>query len=110
MAAMTDRQLLALYARHGMPDYIQTLLDRRAAGTAVDADATLDILKTRREGYISAHLSGGAADLAITPDLDLSALRAILDRHGFDTLDETAAGLPCLHCRLRILPLVLVRD
>lgn len=110
MTAMSDTQLCRLYARKGMPDYVQTILDRRAAGTSLTAEDVLQILRNRREGFISAHLSGAAADLALRPGLDLPRLRAILGRHGFDTLNETEAGIPCLHCRFRALPLACVRE
>ncbi|MFA4944338.1 MAG: hypothetical protein WC789_06515 [Lentisphaeria bacterium] len=112
MAAMSEAQLRELYARAGgTPDYLAAILARRAAGAPCAAEAVETILQNRREGFVSAHLCGAAVDLALTPDLQprRGELRALLEAHGFATLDETEAGIPCLHCRLRALPLREVR-
>lgn len=101
MAAMTDAQLLALYARNGTPDYVHNLMAARRQQGALDAETAYGILKQRKEGYISAHLSGAAADLATDGVSDLPLLRKILEANGFDTLDERGDGIPCLHCRFR---------
>ncbi len=110
MAGMSDAQLRALYARNGTPDYVAALTAARAANGALDAETAYAILRNRREGYISAHLSGAAADLATDGVADLPLLKKLLDANGFDTLDERDAGLPCLHCRLRAAPTAIVRE
>jgi len=109
MAAMTDLQLLSLYAGHGMPDYIAAIITERGLRNVTE-DAVYGILCNRRDGYISAHLFGAAVDLATAGIADLDGLKKILAEHGFSTLDERDAGIPCLHCRFRTTPTNIVRE
>ncbi len=110
MAAMTDAQLRALYARNGTPDYVQNLEEARRRRGTLDAETAYGILKSRKEGYISAHLSGAAADLATDGVSNLPLLRKFLDAGGFDTLDERDDGIPCLHCRFRAAAVRIVAE
>ena len=109
MAAMTDQQLSALYAAHGLPDYITAILTERGRRTLTEDDVC-GILRNRKEGYISAHLFGAAVDLATDGVADLDGLKRILGEHGFSTLDERDAGLPCLHCRFLAIENRIVRE
>ena len=109
MAAMTDQQLQALYASHGMPDYITAIITERGLRNMM-GEAVYGILCNRREGYISAHLFGAAVDLATAGIADLDGLKKILAERGFSTLDERDAGIPCLHCRFRTTPTSIVRE
>lgn len=111
MAAMSPDQLRGLYARHGTPDYIARILAEHAAVGHVAPETVYEILRTRNEGFISAHLCGAAVDL-VPPDTPEAgaALRRALERHGFEVLDERDLGLECLHARLAGLPLEIVRE
>jgi hypothetical protein len=110
MAAMTPAQLRGLYARNGTPDYVERLLAFPARhGRAPSAADAYAILRTRREGFISAHLCGAAVDLEPPAAPAAEAVRACLERHGFELLDERSVGIACLHARLRALPCRIVR-
>jgi len=109
MAGMNDTQLLGLYARQGTPDYITCILKLRAGGLAPTAAQLLDILRQRKEGFVSSHLFGAAVDLA--PDCaDLGLLKSLLRGHGFGILDERDQGLNCLHARCLACPDEIIRD
>ncbi|OQC15654.1 MAG: hypothetical protein BWX73_01228 [Lentisphaerae bacterium ADurb.Bin082] len=98
MAAFNREQLEAMYCRRGYPDYIRQLVAAAEAKQApLSADEAYDILRQRREGYISYHLFGAAVDIA-TKDLhDAKRLTEILTSCGFAVSDETHLGIPCLH-------------
>lgn len=97
MAAMTPEQLRLLYCRHGEPDYIPPILAALTVGPESRVvERVHAILKQRLDGYVSAHLYGGAVDIALA-EADLPVLVRLLESHGFEVLDETAAGIPCLH-------------
>lgn len=109
MSRMSRRQLLQLYGRNGMPDYLNTILARLDRQPPPAPSELYDILCKRQEGYVSAHLCGAAVDLA-SEAADTTALRTLLEREGFAVLDERDAGIPCLHARLTALELTVVRE
>ena len=93
MAAMSDAELEGMYARHGRPSYI----DELEAARPLDAEKAYCILRDRKEGYISRHLYGQAADVAAEGVADICALRALLEARGCSVLDEREMGRACLH-------------
>jgi hypothetical protein len=109
MAGMTPEQWQRLYAANGMPDYIAALLEHSRRHGPPDPDQVYRILCARREGYISAHLFGAALDIAAV-GLDVTALQAVLRDRGLRVLDETDAGIPCLHVSLPGTEPVIVRE
>lgn len=109
MADMTSDQLRLLYARHGMPTYLPPILTLPPGPLSRRAPAVLAILQQRRDGYVSAHLYGGAADLD-AEDVNTETLRPLLEARGCRLLDETMAGIPCLHVTLVACNPRLVRD
>ena len=113
MAAFSREQLEAMYCRHGYPDYIRQLVAAADAKKAtLSADEAYDILRQRRDGYISYHLFGAAVDIATEGLLDARLLTAILTQSGFAVSDETHLGISCLHASFTQVPapLPVVRD
>lgn len=111
MAAFSIDQLEGMYCRNGYPDYIRTM--RTAMETLhrrLTPDEAYDILKHRQEGYISAHLSGGAIDIAVEGLADKPLLLALLHEAGFTTLDETDLGVPCIHASHPDVPKSIIRE
>jgi len=110
MADMTQQQLEGMYCRQGYPSYISAILRaRRQNRGSLDADGTYAILCERASGYISSHLCGAAVDISPT-GCDVGRLRALLDAHGFTTLDERNLGVNCLHATYRDAPRLIVRE
>ena len=93
MAAMSDAELEAMYARNGRPSYIVEL----EAARPLDAEKAYRILRDRKEGYISRHLYGLAVDVATENVLDSNSLRTLLEARGCKVLDERDMGRACLH-------------
>ena len=93
MAAMSDAELEAMYARHGRPSYI----DELEAARPLDAEKAYRILRDRKEGYISRHLYGLAVDVAAEAQSNLAVLRTLLETRGCTVLDERDMGRACLH-------------
>lgn len=109
MADMTQRQLEGMYCRAGYPSYISAILRaRRQNHGSLGAEGTYAVLCTRDSGYISSHLCGAAVDISPT-GCDVARLRALLDTHGFTTLDERNLGVNCLHATYRDAPRLIVR-
>jgi hypothetical protein len=109
MAAFTPSQLEALYCRNGYPSYVRELIAaRNAAGRPLTGEEAYAILSRRSEGYVSAHLYGAAIDVRSDALADKNALRTILERAGFRTLDETECGIPCIHATLRSIPVQII--
>jgi len=110
MADMSQGQLEGMYCRQGYPSYVSSIVQaRRRAGGTVDADAVYEILRRRGEGFISSHLFGAAVDVSPS-GVDTGLLRALLEEHGFTTLDERQLGINCLHSTYRRVPRCMVRD
>jgi hypothetical protein len=110
MAEMSRDQLEGMYCRQGYPSYVRRIVSaRREKPGTVDARQTYEILRSRDEGYISAHLSGAAVDVS-PAGADLSLLRKLLEKHGFTTLDERDLGINCLHATYRHAPRRIVRE
>ncbi|OGV62355.1 MAG: hypothetical protein A3K19_15900 [Lentisphaerae bacterium RIFOXYB12_FULL_65_16] len=111
MAPMTPEQLEALYCRNGYPQYIRDLVAIRGHDGAVTASQAYEVLIQRTEGYVSAHLSGAAVDLAVPQDdAHVAFLKELLARHGFNVLDERSAGIPCIHATHTASPLRIVKE
>lgn len=111
MAVFSQEQLVALYGRHGMPCYVQSIGEfREREGRDPTADEVYDILRTRESGYISDHLYGGAVDIASSSVQDIAALRTCLQEHGFRVLDERDQGIACLHASHTGVPRQIARD
>ena len=108
MADMTADQLTGLYARRGIPDYIARILVLHEAGAPVTQRQVYAILAGRREGYISAHLYGGAVDLD-AENVRAEPLRTLLEARGLSVLDEQSAGIPCLHIAAPQVPRAIMR-
>ena len=109
MAGMSRAQLEGMYCTKGYPDYVRRLVAlREETGTATPEQAYA-ILSRRAEGYVSAHLSGAAVDLAAT-GAEVELLKRLLVAHGFKVLDERALGLPCIHATHAATPLAIVRE
>jgi len=110
MAAMTDEQITALYGPGDTPDYVRSIraLPRNADG-ARDPGVVYEVLRNRRQGYISRHLFGAAADIS-PPDCAPEKLVAALKRHGLNVLDERGTGIHCFHVSLPGVTPVIVRE
>jgi hypothetical protein len=109
MAAMSQEQLEGMYCRSSYPEYVRALVQRRAGTGTLGPEDAYQILRTRRDGFVSRHLCGGAVD--IDPNgLDLPLLGRILEEHGFAVLDERSLGVDCLHASYRAGQLEVVRD
>ena len=93
MAAMSDAELEGMYARNGRPSYI----DELEAARPLDTEKAYRILRDRKEGYISRHLYGLAADIAVEGVTDIVALRALLETRGCSVFDEREMARACLH-------------
>ena len=109
MAAMSPAQLEGMYCRKGYPDYVRRLIGAREGKGMPSEEDAYRILRDRTEGYVSAHLCGAAVDID-TVNVDASLLRAILESHGFQALDERCLGIPCIHAVLKGAELRLVRQ
>ncbi len=110
MAAMTDAQLLALYGAGAAPDYVRAICALPKAGDGGrDPEAVYRVLQRRRQGFVSRHLFGGAADIAV-PEQAPEALAATLRRHGLNVLDERSTGIACFHVSLPGIEPVIVRE
>lgn len=111
MAAFSQEQLVGLYGRHGMPDYIQSIGDfREREGRDPTADEVNEILRNRQAGYISDHLYGAAVDIASSSVEDVELLRRHLHAHGFRTIDERVHGIACIHASHTGVPRQIVRE
>lgn len=111
MAAMSIGQLEGMYCRNGYPDYIQSMKDEMARlGRNLTADEAYEILKNRREGFISSHLFGAALDVASEGLKDASLLEALLAKHGFNVLNETSLGVKCIHASHSKTPKQIIRE
>ncbi len=108
MAAMSDAQLKGLYGAGDPPDYVRRICELRGPDGAVSAALVYDVLCERREGYVSRHLFGAAADLAI-PECAVPELKEALRRQGLAVLDERDRGIDCLHVSLPGVPTRIVR-
>ena len=111
MSTFTIEQLEGMYCRNGYPDYIRSIkssmeqLHRR-----LTPEETYEILKNRKEGYISSHLFGGAVDIAIEGLKDKNLLTRLLQTEGFTTLDETHLGILCIHASHKNVAKVIVKE
>ncbi len=111
MADFTPAQLEALYCRNGYPSYIREMIAAQiSAGRPLTGEEAYSILANRTEGYISAHLYGAALDIRTKGLLAPERLRTLLEEAGFRTLDETSAGIPCLHATFRSVPVQIIRE
>jgi hypothetical protein len=110
MAEMSQDQIEGMYCRQGYPSYVQRILAARKENPGtVDARKTYEILRSRDDGYISAHLCGAAVDVS-PAGADVALLRRLLEKHGFTTLDERGLGINCLHATYRQAPRRIVRE
>ena len=110
MSGLSQDQLEGMYCRNGYPSYVQRLVSARKANRgSLDAKQTYEILRSRDEGFISAHLSGAAVDVSPV-GADLNLLRKLLEKHGFTTLDERGLGINCLHATYQAAPRRIVRE
>ena len=110
MAEMSQGQLEGMYCRQGYPSYVRRIVDARQGNRGgVDARQTYEILRSRDDGFISAHLSGAAVDVS-PAGADVGLLRKLLEKHGFTTLDERGLGVNCLHATYRQAPRRIVRE
>ena len=111
MAAMTVAQLEGMYCRNGYPDYIQSMKDAMEKhGRNLTAEEAYEILKNRREGFISSHLFGAAIDVASEGLQDAAMLERILAEHNFTVLNETSLGVKCIHASHRNVPRKIIRE
>ena len=109
MAGMTREQLQGMYCRNGYPDYVRGLVALQAERGTVTPEDAYRILGARRDGYVSAHLSGAAVDIA-AERVDAAVARSALEAEGFRVLDERALGIACLHATHVATPLAIVRE
>jgi hypothetical protein len=110
MSEMSQDQLEGMYCRQGYPSYVQGIVNARKENRgSADARQTYDILRSRDEGFISAHLCGAAVDVSPV-GADVGRLRRLLEKHGFTTLDERGLGINCLHATYRQAPRRIVRE
>jgi hypothetical protein len=110
MAEMSQDQLEGMYCRQGYPSYVQRIVSARKGNRGgVDAQQTYEILRSRDEGFISAHLCGAAVDVS-PAGADIGLLKRLLEKHGFTTLDERGLGVNCLHATYREAPRRIVRE
>ena len=111
MAAMSIEQLEGMYCRNGYPDYIQTMKDAmQRLGRNLTDDETYEILRNRREGYISAHLFGAAIDVASANLQDADLLEQILASCNFSVLNETSLGVNCIHASHKNVQRLIIRE
>jgi hypothetical protein len=107
MAGMTRAQLEGMYCRNGYPSYITRIVSHMSEKGPPSADGVYDILRTRKEGYISAHLSGAAVDIR-SRGANVPVLKRVLSEHGFAVLDERSLGIACIHATWRAAPRLIV--
>jgi len=109
MAEMSREQLEGLYCQNGYPSYIRRIVAHMTDKGPPSADDVYQILSTRKEGYISSHLSGAAVDIR-SRGADVSVLKRVLTEHGFAVLDERSLGIPCIHATYRAAPRLIVSE
>lgn len=111
MSGFNLEQLEAMYCRNGYPGYIREMAKAmEIKGGPIDEDETYAILCARTEGYVSAHLYGGALDIATDGLSNKELLETILRENGFKVLDETDLGVKCIHASYRELTPEIIKE
>ena len=111
MAGFSAEQLEMMYCRNGYPDYIRAMVAKLSEkGSLLTEDEVYEILRNRKEGYISSHLSGGAVDFWTEGLGDRELLMELLRCNNFTAFDETAAGVRCIHASHSMVPRLMIME
>ncbi len=111
MSGFSVEQLEAMYCRNGYPDYIRAMVGKMSAsGSRLTEDEVYEILRNRKEGYISSHLSGGAVDFWTEGLGNRDLLMELLRCNNFTAFDETSAGVSCIHASHSLVPRLMIME